>query len=92
MEERKGIRQGVKEEAIHLVRDGDGRVWLATKEGACWVGLFGELLLFVEDLGRPGDVVGDVARFRHLAKLVDQEAGRVAGLAQLARDLIKGRK
>ena len=38
MEKKKGIRQSVQAGQIHLVKGQDGEVWLATKEGACWVG------------------------------------------------------
>ena len=89
--ERKGIRQSIRPGQIHMVRNQDGQVWLATKEGACWVGLWGELLMFVEDLGSPEDLAGELARLRHLARLLDQEGDRIAGLVGLARDLKKGR-
>lgn len=92
MEDRKkGIRQSLEPGTIHLVRDQDGRTWLATKEGACWVGLWGELLMFVEDMGSPEEVIGELARLKHLARLLDQEGNRMAGLVGLARELIKRR-
>lgn len=91
MEKKKGIRQSVQAEQIHLVKGQDGEVWLATKEGACWVGLFGELLMFVEDLGSPEELVGELARLKHLARLLVQEGDRLAGLVGLARDIMKWR-
>lgn len=68
------------------------KIWLATKEGACWVSLEGDLLLFAEDLGTPEALAGDLMRMKHLATLVGAESDRLIQLAELARSLLTGRK
>lgn len=90
--EKRGIRTSVQQGQIHVVRDQQGGVFLATKEGACWVGLWGELLMFVEDLGTPEDLVVREAGFRHIARLVDKSGSQWMGLVDLARELLKRRK
>lgn len=83
----KEIRHGVKRGTVHLVQDGQGGVFLATKEGVAWVDLWGEPLMFVEDLGTPEEVVTKMNGLGHCLRLLENAKRQLDNIIELERSL-----
>lgn len=83
----KEIRHGVKRGTVHLVQDGQGGVYLATKEGVAWIDLWGEPLMFVEDLGTPEQVVVKMQGLKHCLRLLENAGRQINNIIELERSL-----
>lgn len=83
----KEIRHGVKRGTVHLVQDGQGGVYLATKEGVAWIDLWGEPLMFVEDLGTPEQVVVKMQGLKHCLRLLENAKRQIDNIVELERSL-----
>ena len=83
----KEIRHGVKRGTVHLVQDGQGGVYLATKEGVAWIDLWGEPLMFVEDLGTPEEVITRMNGQGHCLRLLENAKRQLDNIIELERSL-----
>ena len=83
----KEIRHSIKRGTVHLVQDGQGEVYLATKEGVTWIDLWGEPLLFVEDLGTPEEIILKLNGLRHCLRLLDNVKRNLDNIIELERSL-----
>ena len=83
------IRQGITSpDEIHIVQDAQGEVYLATREGPLWRGLFGEMIMFARDLGKPRELVSKLSGLEHCCRLWSKESLQVGNLGQLTRELL----